>query len=84
MNYDIAPYCRLCGEILETFHHILTDCPRLRIAREQAWSEEEGDPEESQDWTVKDMIEFIKTRPIPDMLIYKENYNYVTEANDSP
>lgn len=40
MNYfqfkvdpDVNPLCRFCEEQNETFHHYITDCPRLRQYR---------------------------------------------------
>ena len=30
---DVNPLCRFCGEQNETFHHFITDCPRLRQFR---------------------------------------------------
>ena len=30
---DVNPLCRFCEEQNETFHHFITDCPRLRQFR---------------------------------------------------
>ena len=62
----IAPECRLCQEEPETFHHLLTKCPRLRQVRDEIYLGR--DPLGDMDWKVRDIVRFINTTVAWNML----------------
>ena len=48
-------WCRLCEEEIETFIHFITDCPRLRLMREEIMKNEVNGTES---WCVGRVLEF--------------------------
>ena len=50
---DVNPLCRFCEEQNETFHHFITDCPRLR----QFWNNTVGDFDKST-WKISKLQDF--------------------------
>ena len=66
----VAPECRLCGEDFETFIHLLTTCPRLNEARRLIFLDKDPEAE----WKPHNLIKFIKTTIVDEMLLEKDNY----------
>ena len=69
----IAPECRLCNEDLETFIHLLTDCPVLHHTRREIFLTDKisrGDP-----WNIRSTLQFIHQTEIIHKLTEKGNYN---------
>ena len=60
----IDPMCGLCGENMETFYHFVTDCPRLRITRQELGLLEH----DSDSWTPEHLLELARV-PAVDMLL---------------
>ena len=66
----VAPECRLCEEDKETFIHLLTTCPRLKKPREEIFL----DRDPSTHWEPHQIMRFIKTTVVDDLLAEKEGY----------
>ena len=59
VNPEVNPLCRFCGEIPETFYHLVTDCPLLRQRRADCLGYYETD--ELYEWNVLAIKSFIET-----------------------
>ena len=70
---DVNPLCRFCEEQNETFHHFITDCPRLRQFRIDAIGKDE-----SNDWQIDELLNFSYIREIND---YLERKDYLVYGN---
>jgi ribonuclease HI len=62
VDNTIYPYCRLCDEEYETFHHFVTSCPVLRQRRidifgDDQYSEEDWKPQQFLDFYLHKEIE---------------------------
>ena len=62
---EIDSTCSLCEEDLETFHHFVTECPRLRIARINSAIDDFN----SESWKVESLLEFARTPAIETLLL---------------
>ena len=62
----INPWCRLCGEEIETFIHFINDCPRLAIKRREILMNEPIQGTNS--WAVEHILEFSRI-PAIDVLL---------------
>ena len=62
---EIDDTCSLCLETRETFHHFITDCPRLRIARINCAVEDF----DGESWKVENLLEFARTPAIEVLLL---------------
>ena len=60
---DVNPFCRFCEEENETFHHFITDCPRLRQFRADTIGHFN-----SGDWKINQLIQFSFIPEINDYL----------------
>ena len=70
---DVNPLCRLCEEENETFHHYLTDCPRLRQFRADTVGHFT-----SKEWSPNQLIHFSFSPEIND---YLERKDYLIYGN---
>ena len=61
---SIDPMCSLCEEKMETFHHFVTECPRLWQTRRDA----NLDEIDSKTWTPECLLEFARTPAIEALL----------------
>ena len=50
--------CRLCENERETFHHFLTECPRLLSDRAEIFKDYSGPDLNGSTWTVNDIMKF--------------------------
>ena len=73
IGQPVAPECRLCEEAPETFIHLVTDCPRLRTARQDIF--QDIIPNGTLDWRIGKLKKFILTTAIHEMLTEKDYYN---------
>ena len=70
---DVNPLCRFCEEQNETFHHFITDCPRLRQFR----ADTIGNVETS-NWKMTSLLDFCY---IPEINDYLEKKDYLIYGN---
>ena len=69
----VAPECRLCEEEFETFIHLVTNCPRLRQSRIEHLGID--NLEQDNGWKIRDILKYIQSTSIYDMLTIKDHYN---------
>ena len=62
---DIDSTCSLCGETNETFYHFVTDCPRLRVSRENSNLLEF----DTDSWTPECLLDFARIPAIEALLV---------------
>ena len=48
----------MCGNEKETFHHFITECPRLLNDRAEIFKDYSGPDLSSDDWSVADVMKF--------------------------
>ena len=60
----IDPTCSFCEQALETFHHFVTECPRLRIRRQEIGIKEE----EEDSWTPEHLLELARVPAVEALL----------------
>ena len=60
----IDPTCSLCEEADETFFHFTTECPRLRITRQEIGLNEDDD----ETWTPERLLELARVPAIEALL----------------
>ena len=70
---DVNPLCRFCKEQNETFHHFITDCPRLRQLRTDTLGEFI-----SNKWKPSQILNFSY---IPEINDYLERKDYLIYGN---
>ena len=70
---DVNPNCRFCEEQNETFHHFITDCPRLRQFRADTVGEYN-----SNKWKPTQILNFCY---IPEINDYLERKHYLDYGN---
>ena len=70
---DVNPLCRFCEEQNETFHHFITDCPRLRQFRTDTVG-----VFESKSWKPTELLNFSF---IPQINDYLERKDYLVYEN---
>ena len=70
---DVNPLCRFCEEQNETFHHLVTDCPRLRQFRTDNIK-----PFDGNSWSVAELLNFSY---IPEINDYLERKDYLVYGN---
>ena len=70
---DVNPVCRFCEEENETFHHFITDCPRLRQLRTNTLGQFNH-----KDWKINQLIQFSF---IPEINDYLERKDYLIYGN---
>ena len=68
----VAPECRLCEEEYETFIHLVTSCPRLRLSRIEHLGIDNLEQDEG--WKIRDILKYIQSTSIYDMLTIKDHY----------
>ena len=73
IGQPIAPECRLCEEDFETFIHLCNDCPVLRHRRQEIFLDKT--PTNNGEWKAKDIMDFILSTDVYNMLLEKDNYN---------
>ena len=73
VDSDVNPLCRFCEEQNETFHHYITDCPRLRQYRTDNIKLFDIDS-----WKTSDVPKFSFTQEIND---YLERKDYLLYGN---
>lgn len=73
---DVNPMCRFFEEEIETFHHFITTCPRLRQLRQNNIRHYE-----TYDWKINEMLTFSQTREINDYLEKKDYLVYGNSVN---
>ena len=61
-----SPICRLCLEDIETFYHFVTECPRLRIMRQDILRNKQITNTES--WSIGRILEFSHIPAIDSLL----------------
>ena len=70
---DVNPLCRFCEEQNETFHHLITDCPRLRQFRTDNIKHFDGNS-----WKVAELLNFSYIQEKND---YLERTDYLVYGN---
>ena len=70
---DVSPLCRFCEEQNETFHHYITDCPRLRQFRTDNIGHFD-----SNTWKTTELLNFSY---IPEINDYLERKDYLIYGN---
>ena len=55
-NNEIDPACRLCGEEIEEFQHLITKCPRTRNIAENTFENRRIE----HSWKIDQLTEFLK------------------------
>ena len=70
---DVNPLCRFCDEQNESFHHFITDCPRLRQYRTDNIK-----PFDHSTWKILELLNFSFTPEIND---YLERKDYLVYGN---
>ena len=60
----IDPTCGLCGESMETFFHFVSDCPRLRLTRQDIGLREE----DRGTWTPERLLELARVPAVEALL----------------
>ena len=76
----IYKICRLCEEDDEKFVHILTDCPRLWLTRQEIYLDQT--PTQGEPWSLDKLLQFIHIPVVFDMLTSKDglaNIDDITE-----
>ena len=68
----VAPECRLCEEEFETFIHLVTTCPRLRLSRIEHLGID--NLEHDNGWKIRDILKYIQSTTIYEMLTIKDHY----------
>ena len=68
---DVNPLCRFCEEENETFHHFITDCPRLRQFRLDCIRHFD-----EHSWKVDELLNFSYIPEINDYLERKDSFVY--------
>ena len=64
MDPNISDLCGLCEEGRETFYHFVTECPRLRTARQECQLEDLS----SGSWKVESLLELARVPAIEALL----------------
>jgi ribonuclease HI len=88
VDNTVNPYCRLCDEAYETFHHFITTCPVLRSWRLNIFGDDHYNDKE---WTPLQLYDFSQHETIdawlsnPDYLIeqpiYELEHNYSSDGD---
>ena len=68
----VAPECRLCEEDFETFKHLITTCPRLRLSRLEYLGTDNLEHDDG--WKIRDILKFIQSTCLYEMLTVKDHY----------
>ena len=69
----VAPECRLCEEDFETFIHLVTNCPRLRLSRLEYLGIDNLEHDDG--WKIRDILKYIQSTSIYKMLTIKDHYD---------
>ena len=56
--------CRLCEDEKETFHHFITECPRLLSDRAEIFKNYSGPDLNSDDWSATDIMKFSRVTAV--------------------
>ena len=70
LDPEINPLCRFCGEVPETFFHLITDCPAFLDTRAACFGYYEVS--EVKDWSVASLGQFIETECVGAIFLEKE------------
>ena len=66
VDSEINSICRFCLEEDETFHHLVTACPRFRLTRQDIFLD--SDIKNYLSWSVRDLLRFSHTGGIGEAL----------------
>ena len=73
LNNEIDPTCRLCLQVNETLHHLMTDCEATASLQMDIMKNKIPLPDMS--WSVKDLNTFIQHPLIHSLMTYDTQYN---------
>ena len=77
VDSNISKVCRLCEEEYETFWHLIDECPRLRLTRQDIFLDRDISPDMS--WSIKKLVQFINIPIIQKMLTSKAGLSEIEE-----
>ena len=77
---DISKCCRFCEEEVETFAHLIHDCPALRLTRQDIYLD--NPPLPGEPWNVKNLVKFIMTNGVFEALHSKIGLGIRDDPNE--
>ena len=72
--------CRLCEESDEKFVHILTECPRLWLTRQEIYLDQT--PTQGGPWSLDKLLQFIHIPVVFDMLTSKDGLANIADITE--